>query len=325
MYLITGCNGLIGSFIARRLLQAGLPVKAIRRANSDLRFVADIADQIQWVEADVLDLMQLREALQGVTYVIHAAAVVSFHQQDFALMRQVNVAGTANIVNLCLEIGIKKLLHVSSVAALGAAQDTVITEQTVWDKSDVPSFYAQTKFEAEREVWRGVAEGLSACIINPSVVLGQGDAHKSSNQFFGYAWKEPLFYPQGSVTVVDVRDVAEIAYLLLTQPIENERFILDAHQLPYQLFFEKIAQHLGKKAPKYKAQKWHLYLAWAGGELASLFTRQRNPITLEIIRNSKRKTVYSNQKVQNRLKFTFRSIDDTLQWVGEFYQKELES
>jgi dihydroflavonol-4-reductase len=323
MYLITGCNGLIGSFIARRLLLAGFAVAAIRRADSDLHFIADIASQIRWIEADILDISSLKEAMQGMEYVIHAAALVSFQSRDFAQMRQVNIAGTTNVVNLCLELGVKKLIYISSVAALGATQGLTIDEKTVWDKSDVPSMYAQTKFEAEREVWRGVAEGLTACIINPSVVLGRGDANKSSNQYFGYAWKEPTFYPAGAVSVVDVRDVAEIAYLLLTQAVENQSFIANGHKINYQTFFEKIATYLGKKAPTKEAKTWHLYLAWAGSEVKAWFSGKPSPLSLEIVRNSKRKTTYSSQKVQKELNFRFREIEDTLQWTCEYYKTEL--
>jgi dihydroflavonol-4-reductase len=237
-------------------------------------------------------------------------------------MRQVNVAGTSNVVNLCLELGIKKLIHISSVAALGAMQNVVIDEKTAWDKADVPSMYAQTKFEAEREVWRGIAEGLTACIINPSVVIGRGDSSKSSNQYFGYLQKEPLFYPQGKVSIVDVRDVAEIVYLLLTQPISNERFIANAHQIDYKTFFEKIANLLHKKAPTYKAQTWHLYLVWALGNIVSLFSQKRNPISLEIVRNAKRNTTYSSQKIETQLNFRFRTLEDTLTWACQFYTEK---
>lgn len=322
IYLITGCNGLIGSYIARKLLAENCQVKALKRQQSDMSFVEDIAHQITWVEGDILDVTSLAEAMKDVTHVIHSAAIVSFLPKDYARMQKTNVEGTANVVNICLTHHIKKLVYISSVAALGASQGKLITEKHVWDKSEVPSMYAQTKFEGEREVWRGVAEGLTACILNPSVVLGRGDMTKSSNQFFKYALSSPRFAPMGEISLVDVRDVADIAFLLLTQPIENERFIVHAKKIPYLQFFEKLAHFLGVKAPKQEAKLWHLYLAFWGSKIASLFTKKVTPLSKEIIRNAQRKTMYSNEKVITTLNYTFRDIDETIAWSCEHYKKQ---
>jgi dihydroflavonol-4-reductase len=320
IYLITGCNGLVGSYIARKLLQENHLVKALKRQHSDMSFVADIADKIIWEDGDILDVSSLSKAMEGVTYVIHSAAVVSFLSKDYQRMYKTNVEGTANVVNLCLIHNIKKLIHISSIAALGAAQDTVITEKAVWNKAEVPSMYAQTKFEAEIEVWRGVAEGLTACILNPSVVIGRGDMTKSSNQFFRYALSKPYFSPMGEVSLVDVRDVAEIAYQLLHQNIENERFIVHATKLPYLQFFEKIAMFLGIKPPKQEAKLWQLYVALWLSKIGSWLGFKVTPLSKEIIRNAQRKTKYSNEKVKTMLNFSFRSIDDTLAWACEYYK-----
>ncbi len=322
MYLITGCNGLIGSFIARKLLAENCQVKALKRKNSDVSFVADIAEKITWIEGDILDISSLHEAMQGVSYVIHSAAVVSFLSKDYAQMRKVNIEGTANVVNCCIENQIKKLIHISSVAALGAEQHTIITEKSLWDKSNVPSVYAQTKFEAEREVWRGVAEGLSACIIQPSVVIGTGNRHKSSNQFFAYAFTQPRFAPMGEISLVDVRDIADLSYLLLQGEIENESFIMTAHKVSYLHFFSNIATKLQIKAPKKEATIWHLYLAYIGTKIAALFSKKVTPLSREIIKNAQRKTNYSNEKVSKMLHFQFRSLEDTLSWACAYYKNE---
>jgi len=322
MYLITGCNGLIGSFIARKLLAENCQVKALKRKNSDVSFVADIAEKITWIDGDILDISSLHEAMQGVSYVIHSAAVVSFLPKDYAQMRKVNIEGTANVVNCCIENQIKKLIHISSVAALGAEQHTIITEKSLWDKSNVPSVYAQTKFEAEREVWRGIAEGLSACIIQPSVVIGTGNRHKSSNQFFGYAFTQPRFVPMGEISLVDVRDIADLSYLLLQREIENESFIMTAHKVSYLHFFNIIATKLQLKAPKKQATIWHLYLAYIGTKIAALFSKKVTPLSREIIKNAQRKTNYSNEKVNKMLNFQFRSFEDTLSWACAYYKNE---
>ena len=320
MYLVTGCNGLVGSFIARKLLAENCTVTAIRRKTSDMRFVEDIAAQINWIETDLLDVTGLHTAMKDATYVIHAAAVVSFLPKDRNRMQQINVEGTANVVNCCLENNIKKLIHISSVAALGNGTQMPITEKTSWDKSDVSSAYAQTKFEAERHVWRGIAEGLPACIINPSVVLGAGDLTKTSNQLFQYALTEPYFAPMGALNVVDVRDVADMVYLLLTQPIENESFIMNSTKIPYLDFFTQLATLLKIKAPKQEAKVWQLYVAFIATKIASLFSSKVTPLSMEMIRNAQRKTTYNTEKVQKILNFQFRPLEDTLQWVCTYYK-----
>ncbi len=110
----------MGAYILQALVQSGIAVRAIRRSDKVPFFLpAEIAAKVAWVPGDVLDVMALADAMEGVDAVVHAAAVVSFHRQDRALMQQVNVAGTANVVNMALEQGVRRLVHVSSVAALG--------------------------------------------------------------------------------------------------------------------------------------------------------------------------------------------------------------
>jgi nucleoside-diphosphate-sugar epimerase len=319
---ITGCNGLIGSFIAKKLLKAGHTLTALKRRHSDLSELAEVQGAIQWYEGDILDVNSLADAMQGADYVIHTAAVVSFHERDWEIMKKVNIEGTANVVNIALQKGIQKFIHVSSIAAIGATQGVVLNEKTAWDKSEVPSVYAQTKFLAEVEVWRGVAEGLKACIVNPSVVLGTGNWTKSSNQYFNYVATEPTFYPSGYLNCIDVRDVADIVEQLLFQPIENERFILTAHKIPHKDFLQRIATLLGKKPPHKEAQLWHLYLAYYLSKLRQWFTGKPNPLSHEIISNSQRNTQYDNTKIQKTLNFTFRPLEDTLQWTAEYYKQK---
>jgi nucleoside-diphosphate-sugar epimerase len=319
-YFITGCNGLIGSFIARKLLAENCTVKALKRRNSDVSFIEDIANKITWIEGDILDVVSLETAIKGVDYVIHAAAVVSFLSKDYEMMRKVNIEGTANVVNICIEQNVKKLIYISSIAALGAEQGTIITEKAIWDKSNVPSVYAQTKFEAEREVWRGVAEGLVACILNPSVVIGVGDITKTSNQFFRYASSSPRFAPMGEVSLVDVRDVADIAYLLLKNDIKDERFIVTNTRISYLEFFTTIAKFLGIKAPKQEATLFMMYIALIGSNIAALFSSKITPLSKEIIKNTQRKTNYSNEKIQTLLNFQFRNIEDTISWACNYYK-----
>ena len=151
-------------------------------------------------------------AIQPGIDVIHAAAIVSFIPKDRDRMEQINVEGTANVVNVCLKAGVRKLGYVSSVAAVGrpagkggkATERVLIGEDQKWEDSPNNSAYATTKYRAELDVWRGIAEGLNAVMVNPSVVLGAGDWNRSSLQLIKYVGDERPFYPAGLVNYVDV-------------------------------------------------------------------------------------------------------------------------
>ena len=107
---------------------------------------------------------------------------------------------------------------------MGLKAEIVVDEDAKWEDSPYNSHYAQSKYLAELEVWRGIAEGLSAVVVNPSLVLGVGDWGRSSSRVFRYIWQEKPFYTDGQVNWVDVRDVAEIIFLLLEEKKFNRQF-----------------------------------------------------------------------------------------------------
>lgn len=216
MIFVTGANGLVGSFIVRQLLDKGESVRALKRETSDLSLIQAFEKQIEWIEGDLLDYDILNEALKDVDYVIHTAAIVSFDPNDFQDLYITNVEGTANLVNACLANSIKKICHLSSIAAIGKNnKEAKISELTKWENSEQNSHYAKSKYLAELEVWRGIEEGLNAVIVNPTIILGPGDWEKSSAKLFKQVWKHSSFYPNGFFHYVDVRDVSTICILSL--------------------------------------------------------------------------------------------------------------
>lgn len=316
MIFITGANGFVGSYIARKFLQAGYPVKASIRPNSSRDLIQDIDDQIMWVEGDILDISFLSEHIQGVDYVIHAAAYISYAPEDKPFMYQVNVDGTANVVNACLKNKVKKLCHLSSVAALGMSQDKKnIDEKHPWQESDLNTNYAQTKHLAELEVWRGKAEGLNMVILNPSIVIGPGDWDRSSTQIFKYVWKEKKYYTEGKINYVDVRDVADIAYRLCLSPVQSERFIVNAGLTTYQAFLNQVADHLARKKPTQSLSPFLANFAWRFAQAQSLITGKPPFITQDAIRVARKTVHYPSDKLRNKLDFQFHELDDTIKWT----------
>jgi dihydroflavonol-4-reductase len=320
MIAVTGANGLAGSYIVRKLHASNIPFVALKRKGSDTSFLKDIEQHIEWRDADITDPVSLREALDGVTGVIHAAAYVSFNPQKRKTVFEINTQGTENIVNVCLIKNIKRLLHISSVAALGRQKgQTFLNEDNKWPTNGTASNYAESKYKAELEVFRGQEEGLSTVIINPSVILGYSNWDKSSAQLFQYSWKEKPFYIDGSLNYVDVRDVAEIAVKLFHSPIENERFIVSAGKISYFDFFTRTAKAFQKRAPSIKVNAG---LAKFLARLESVrirLTGSEPLITIETARLANAFFEYDNQKVRKKLDYQFQSIDDTINWCCQQY------
>ena len=227
--LVTGGTGFIGAYIIKELVEKSYHVRAIRRSNKLPFFISpDILNKVEWVNGDVLDVISLNEAMQGVDAVIHSAALVSFDRRERKQMYNTNVDGTANVVNLSLENGIKKLVHISSISALGrTATGERVDEEKKWLNSKLNSHYGISKNKAEMEVWRGMGEGLDAVIINPSTVLGFGNWHDSSCAIFKNSYKGFPWYTKGVNGFVAVEDVAKIAVLLMESNITEERFIIN--------------------------------------------------------------------------------------------------
>lgn len=317
MIFITGCNGLIGSFVVRKLLAQNYYVRALRRKESDLSLLQDVAHRIEWVEGDINDVKLLDKSLQGIDSVVHAAALVSFVPSEKNKMLHVNVQGTANMVNASLNNGIKKFVHISSIAALGRKKNTtLVNEETYWENSSYNTTYASSKYLAELEVWRGMEEGLQGFIVNPSVVLGPGDWNSGSSKLFKYVWDESLFYTAGEMNFIDVRDVSEIICQLMgVEKANGERFILNSAKMTYKDIFFKIADEFGKKRPRYEAGFFLSEVAWRMEGIRSLLTGSKPFITRETARLSRHSFNYDSTKISKLLNYKFTPPEETIQWA----------
>lgn len=184
MILVTGGTGFVGHYLLKALVERGETVRATYRKSSNPDRMNDFPS-VDWVECDVLDIVGLEKAFKGVERVYHVAAMVSYVPAHSEIMKQINVDGTRNIANICLEKGVEKLIFVSSIAALGRPiNGKEISEKDEWTESKLNSPYAKSKYEAEMEIWRAGAEGLNFAIVNPSVVLGEWDWDSGTAQFF---------------------------------------------------------------------------------------------------------------------------------------------
>jgi nucleoside-diphosphate-sugar epimerase len=320
MIAVTGANGLLGSYIVRKLIAEKESFVALKRPGSDLSLLSDVASSIRWRDADVLDPVALEDALGDVDQVIHTAAAVSFNPRKATWIMDCNVQGTRNIVNQCILSGVKRLVHISSVAALGRQKNQkLIDESNQWTEGSLNSTYGHSKYLAELEVFRAHEEGLSAVVVSPSIILGAADWNKSSGRLFHYVWNEKPFYSDAFLNYVDVRDVADTTYRLLKNNITGQRFILNAGSISFFDFFQRVAKRFQKKAPHIKLSPSVLSLVARVESFRTYFTSSEPLITRETARMANTEFLYSNDKIKKALSVDFQPIDETLDWCCQYY------
>jgi dihydroflavonol-4-reductase len=313
MILITGATGFLGAELTRQLTKTGHKVRALKRESSRIPSMLANDPMIEWFVADINDLASLDDAFEGVKQVYHCAALVSFKPKDKFNMIRVNIEGTSNIVNLCVDYGVR-LLHVSSVAALGDPKKGVaeITEEDYWEYNAHVNAYAISKYEGEMEVWRSIAEGLDAVIVNPSVIIGASSGYQGTGAFFKLIKKGLPFYTCGATGFVDVEDVAKSMITLMNGSFSAERFTISAQNMHYQEFFRKIAQGFGVVAPKKEAKPWMMALAWRAAKLKSAFTGKPASLTQDAAKSSLNERFYSNEKIKNTINIQFKPLDQSI-------------
>jgi dihydroflavonol-4-reductase len=312
MILIIGANGFLGSHILQLLIVQNVHVKATYRTMPQ----SGIFDTklITWQQCDILDVDALDEIMQGVQQVYHCANTISFNGGDSHAMMHNNVQGTANVVDACMRNNVKKLLFVSSVAAIAREHEgELISEKTPWLIDDTTSQYALSKYRAEMEVWRGQAEGLNVVVVNPSVILGEGNWNNGSTQLFKNVYKEFPFYTTGVNGFVDVLDVAKAMQLLMESDINNQRFIINAGNYSYKNIFTLMATGFGKRPPYIKATKLLSGIAWRWFVIKSFFTSKPALITSETAETANANYSYNNQKFLEAFpSFKYKNIETTI-------------
>ncbi|MBP9789286.1 MAG: NAD-dependent epimerase/dehydratase family protein [Bacteroidia bacterium] len=328
MILITGSTGMIG---ARLLfdLSKNERVKALRRASSSMDvvnriFSADLdrLKNVDWVIGDVNDIYSLEDAFENVDVVYHSAAFISFRPSDREAMMKINVEGAANMVNIALDKKVKRFCHISSVAALGRiAGSEVVDENSVWKTSSENSNYAISKYGGEREVWRGIEEGLSAFIINPTIVIGPGDWYSGSAQMFSSVGKGLKFYTTGSTGFVDYRDVSKCAIELMNRGVAGKRFIVNADNLSYRFVFDAIAEQLKRPKATIRVTPFLAEIGWRLESLRSFIMRDKTMITKETARNGNMNWKYKNDRVKKEIGVEFIPIEEAVKHTAALYVK----
>lgn len=325
--LVTGATGFLGSHICRVLLDAGHTVRAFHRATSSLVLLEGL--DVQHVIGDVTQPETLVEALQGVDAIFHAAAKVDYWR-DSRGMYDVTVGGTRNVLDAALKMGVKRVVHVSSAAALGVPEDvrkfpakepTLLNENHTWNYRPAWWRYGHAKHLSEREVQRAVARGLDAVIVNPAAIYGAGDVNRVSGDLIIQIVKGRLPWAiHGGMNVVHVRDVAEGILAAYFKGRTGERYLLGGENMTHMDLERLIAGVVGKKPPaRYLPVGLMRAMATPVDLLSRFFPL---PFNGDILRFAGLYFYYDTQKAERELGLSdkrtiYQAIQDAYQWYRE--------
>ena len=315
MILVTGATGFIGSELTRQLVSRGDRVRILRRDTATLDLLGDTVSFVESVLGDVTNADSLLYAMNDVQQVYHVAGFIGFGwRRDKRMLYRINVEGTANVVNAALKAGISRLVHTSSIAALGRPEglSKIIDESATWHRSHNNSLYAYTKYQGELEVQRGIAEGLDAVIVNPALVFGNGRKNENTRLIVEKIRDQKIpVVPIGGTNVVDVVDVAAGHILAMQHGKTGERYVLSGENLSWQEIFETIANALDVAPPRRKIPLGTYMTLAAILEFAAMVSGSRPRITRETARLATRVVRYDNTKAVEQLGCTFRSFNET--------------
>jgi len=319
--LVTGGTGCLGSNLALALLKEGCTVRILRRQNSDLRAIGNA--EVEHRIGDVRDIASIRRAIQGCDTVFHTAACISYWRKERPVMMEINVAGTRNMVNASLEVGVERFVHTSSVAAIGFRPDGEPADETNrfnWDVYDVG--YRISKYQAEQEIQRGVKLGLPAVIVNPSVIMGPRDIHFHGGQILRDVYRRRIFYyTEGGMNVVSVADVVRGHLQAARVGRIGERYILGGANVTLKELFQTSAEITGGIKPLFRLPTKAVQALAVLVETIGNLLKRRPWLSRELVAGLGLPTRFTSEKAERELGLTTTPFQTALQETFEWYTK----
>ncbi len=320
--LVTGANGFLGSWVVRRLIQDGHQVFSLVRKSSDLSELEGIPTE--YLYGDVTDVHSLLQAFQGMDTVFHLAGLIAYKKSERAAMEKVNVEGTRNVIEACRATSVRRLVHLSSVVAVGASFDShhVLNEESPYNVGHLDLGYFETKREAELLVIEACRKNrLDAVILNPSTIYGPGDARKGSRKIqLKVARGKFKFYTPGGVNVVYVEDVVDGILSAWKKGRTGERYILAGQNLSIKELFAMIAKEAGQKPPTLLLPSFVLHTLGIIGDFMSVLGL-KGGLSQENAWTSTMFHWFDSSKAQRELDFKPRpaeiAISQSVKWIKE--------
>jgi dihydroflavonol-4-reductase len=313
--VITGTSGLVGGNLAAALLGDGHRVRATRRGSTRVDHLADL--DIEWVDADLAEPARLADAFAGADVVFHCAAQVTSRRGVTPALTAANVTGTAHVIEAVRAARVPRLVHTSTVTAVGLSTDgRPCTEESPWnfDTAGLLDGYAITKRRSEELVHAAVAEGLDAVIVNPTYMFGPRDARPSSGKLIVNVVRRrvPGWTP-GFNNFVDVRDVVRGMVAAWQRGARGERYILGGHNMTYREIMRTIADVAGVRPPRFGVPRPIAAAMGAFGDLSERF-RARDPlvnsVTVQYAYTSRFQ--FASDKAVRELAYRFGPIEEAI-------------
>ena len=317
--LVTGATGFVGSAVARALVAGGHEVRVLARRDSNRRNLEGLDVEIALGALE--DPAALAAAVAGCRTLFHVAADYRLWVRDKAAMFRANVDGTRDLMLAALAAGVERIVYTSSVATLGLAADGVADERTASRADDMIGPYKRSKFEAEAEVRRLVAERqLPAVIVNPSTPVGPGDVKPTPTGRLileAARGRMPGFVDTG-LNLVHVDDVAAGHLLAAARGRVGERYILGGENLALSEILAMVARAVGRRPPSLKIPYAVVLPVAVGAEAMARLTGREPFVTLDGARMAKKKMYFSSAKAKSELGYSprpaERAILDAVAW-----------
>jgi len=314
--LVTGGSGFLGSHVVRALAERGDDLRLLARRGSNLDHLSDL--EFQRAGGDVLDRRAVRAAMKGVERVFHLAGTTSMHSRDRDAIFDLNVKGARIVLEEALAAGAERVVHTSSVAAIGPAKPRGTADETQpFRAGHLGIAYVNSKHESEIEALRLAARGLPVVIVNPSFVLGPDDPAGTSMQLVRrYLLGRIPAYVDGGLNIVDVRDVAA-GHLQADEKGEvGERYILGGRNFTFDRLFADLARISGRPRPVKLPGAAAAAAVEAISRLGLPF-----PLAPDEVRSARCWWTYRSAKAKRELGFETRpheeTLEDAIHWQTE--------
>jgi len=313
--LITGASGFLGRYIIDYLLPNPLYNIIALGFNNSLS-----QEGLKFYSCDLTDIFQLESYVKEADIVIHAAGYISFERSDYEKLMNVNARGTENLVNLCLEHQVEKLVYVSSIAAFPVDESSgIVTESHRFKDRKFTTEYGLSKYIGESHVWRAYAEGLNTCILNPSLIIGEGDWSKGTPSFFPTIANGLKYYPTGSTGIVYAGDVANFIKLIIDHEPEHNQYVLSAENMSFKELFSLIALSVGQKSPHIPIKGQFKWFAFLIDRVRKYLFGKYGYLSRQNLRTISGSRDYDHTLSLTLRDFNYHSISDVVQTIGQSY------
>jgi len=319
--LVTGGTGFLGRIIIEKLLEQNY--KDISVISSQLVEDINKMSGVAYHHCDITDVVELSQYVESADIVIHAAGFISYQKQDVKKLQNVNSRGTENVANLCIHHKPRKVVHISSIAAIpNHPLRKLISEKDRFNDRNFSSNYGMTKYIGESHMWRARAEGVDVCVLNPSLIIGIGDWQKGTPNFFQKIDQGLKYYPSGGNGIVYANDIADFIIWILKGKAEEDQYILSGENVMFKHLFDLIADSLSIPKPTLEIKGMLKYAARVVDLLQSTIYNHPRYLSKESLANISEVKRFDNSLSLTVEGFEYTDIKLAVQNISEAYLKD---